>query len=101
MACYQNPLGIFPNFFNLTKLTVDADLILVTPLPRCPGTSEEGGGQFVTFFGKSESKIYTKLCTGNTTFSFHDCARVRAMARNKLDCIIALSPDNSAFSKNL
>ena len=22
MACYQNPLGIFPNFFSLTKLTV-------------------------------------------------------------------------------
>ena len=22
MACYQNPRGIFPNFFSLTKLTV-------------------------------------------------------------------------------
>ena len=27
MACYQNPLGIFPNFFSLTKLTVYISMI--------------------------------------------------------------------------
>ena len=26
MACYQNPLGIFPNFFSLTKLTVGVEV---------------------------------------------------------------------------
>ena len=89
MACYQNPLGIFPNFFNLTKLTVDADLILVTPLPRCPGTSEEGGGNLLHSSEKVKAR-YTlnfALAIQHSPFMIvHECARWPAIS------LIALLP---------